>query len=105
MAFDREKNQKLLFKADSIKKVITVVNGGGATGAAHNKAGETPPAPREKKRKSPRPQNRSVSKLGGKEERMLRYAFSAECAKLNSAETRKGQNHRLAPLYQYFTEI
>ena len=45
-----------------------------------------------------------VLKSGAKVERILRYAFSAECAKLNSAETRKGQNHRLAPLYQYLTE-
>ena len=46
-----------------------------------------------------------VLKSGAKVERILRYAFSAECAKLNSAETRKGQNHRLVPLYQYLTEI
>ena len=46
-----------------------------------------------------------VLKSGAKVERMLRYAFSAECAKLNSAETREGQNHRLAPLYQHFIEI
>ncbi|MEQ2509593.1 hypothetical protein AAAT87_15225, partial [Segatella sinensis] len=45
-----------------------------------------------------------VLKSGAKVERILRYAFSAECAKLNSAETIEGQNHRLAPLYQYLTE-
>ncbi|MGO5016617.1 hypothetical protein ACTQ3T_07395, partial [Segatella copri] len=39
-----------------------------------------------------------VLKSGAKVERMLRYAFSAECAKLNSAETREGKTIVL-PLY------
>ena len=106
MAFYREKNQKLLFKVDSIKNVSTLSKTDGLIRCAtYNMAGNLSQQPGDRKRKSPDLRTGIVLKSGAKVERILRYAFSAECAKLNSAETRKGQSHRLAPLYQYLTEI
>ena len=67
MAFYREKNQKLLFKVDSIKNVSTLSKTGGLIRCAtYNMAGNLSQHPGDRKRKSPRPQNRYRSEIWGK---------------------------------------
>ena len=51
--------------------------------------------------KAPDSRTGIVLKSGAKVERISRYAISAKCAKWNSAENKKGQTFRNAPLYQY----
>ena len=67
MAFYREKNQKLLFKVDSIKNVSTLSKTDGLIRCAtYNMAGNLCQQPGDRKRKSPRPQNRYCSEIWGK---------------------------------------
>ena len=96
---------KKTLKVSTIKNVSTLLKTDGLIRCAtYNMAGNLSQQPGDNA-KAPDLRTGIVLKSGAKVERILRYAFSAECAKLNSAETREGQNHRLAPLYQYLTEI
>ena len=52
--------------------------------------------------KAPNPRTRLVLKSGAKVERNLRYAISAECAKLNSAEMEKGNPFGLPYILAYY---
>ena len=66
--------------------------------ATYNMAGNLSQQPGDRNAKAPDLRTGIVLKSGAKVERILRYAFSAECAKLNSAETKMGKTIVL-PLY------
>ena len=73
--------------------------------ATYNMAGNLSQQPGDRKRKSPRPQNRYRSEIWGKSRKNTPLRLFRRMRQIEFGGNKKGQNHRFAPLYQYLTEI
>ena len=73
--------------------------------ATYNMAGNLSQQPGDRKRKSPRPQNRYRSEIWGKSRKNTPLRLFRRMRQIEFGGNKNGQNHRLAPLYQHFIEI
>ena len=93
-SFHNKKNVSTLSKTDGLIRCAT-----------YNMAGNLSQQPGDRKRKSPRPQNRYRSEIWGKSRKNAPLRLFRRMRQIEFGGKNKGAKPSAAPLYQHFTEI